>query len=115
MREILRGQQRLRRAEEPKTSLSTLEAIGVLGVVLLIVGSIFAVFGYLYYTGGRPEGLINTEVGTFHQPEIEAEHPHHAYVARGGLFVACLGLILSGTVLSVRMAMRFGQRKGETG
>lgn len=97
IRKFTRRKKTLNKLKKTKTKITILDGILCIGLTITIAGILLGVFGYFYYTGGRPEGIIHTIYGgTFHVEREESGLSCYRDLAKYGAVLTAIGLIISG-------------------
>ena len=107
IRQFTRRRQALNDHKKTKARVTILDGILILGLTLAIIGIVWGVFSYFYYTGGRPEEIINSESeGTFHVEHEEPGQPYYRDRAIYGAILTAIGLAISGLSTAVKYARK---------
>ena len=104
----------LNESKKFRTRLKPLDILLIFGLILLISGIIAGGFSYLYYTGGRPEHIINWHTGTDYVPGSPPGNPARKANAIFGAIVAGTGLFLSASALLAKLAIKNARQKLNT-
>ncbi|MFA5238130.1 MAG: hypothetical protein WC476_00285 [Phycisphaerae bacterium] len=89
-----------------QTKITPLDAILILGLMLVFCGFIIGGINYLYYTGGRPERFVNSRVGAYHilaKPAGDTRYKEAAIIGATG---AAAGFILSAFSLITKLVLK---------
>jgi len=93
--------------------LSLRDALLIGGLVLLCVGGLWGGNEYQIYRIGQPERLLNSKIGTYHQPEIPPGDTGHLAAAVAGLTAAGIGAGISLFALAVQLLDKRSKRAPE--
>jgi hypothetical protein len=117
MSEIRKIRRMMASPNEPKKfriRLKPLDILLIIGLTLLLMGVLVGGLNYLYYTGGRPEQIINWRTGTDYVSKEPPGDPGRKANAIIGAIVAGTGLILSASALFTKLAIKNSRQKLNT-
>ena len=77
-----------------------------IGFILLIIGIIAGGLNYLYYTGGRPEEIVETRAGTYYHERQLPGNPIRKDAAILGAIGVGLGIILTASALLTKSVFK---------
>ena len=104
----------LNKLKKSDTRITPSDVILSIGIVLLFIGIIAGGLNYLYYTGGRPEGIINNQEGTFHVTAQPPGNPARKDIAILGAIMTGTGLFLSVSALLTKLVLKNSRQKLNT-
>jgi hypothetical protein len=101
IRKIKRIKESIKAHKEVKKKLAFLDVWLTIGLAMFVVG-ILSSFSFYSLFGGRPEGIINTEIGSFPVEKIEAGNSNYLDMTILCAIIAVIGLVISGICLLVK-------------
>jgi uncharacterized membrane protein len=107
IRQFTRRRQAHNNLKKTKAKVTILDGILVLGLTLTLLGLLWRAFSYFYYTGGRPEGIINSRYeGTIHVEHEEPSQPYYRDLSKYSPILTVIGLAISGLSIAVKYARK---------
>ena len=82
-------------AEKPKVRLSVKDIVLIIGLTLVLLGTISGFFKYHTYTAGSPAHIWNSRLGTEYTPEKASGDPNDKAAAILSFALAGIGLLLT--------------------
>lgn len=102
IRRFIRKSKALSKPKKTVTKVTFQDCLLGVGVTLSFLGVVVAPRSYYYHREGRPEGIREGPLGTFHVEAVEAGMAY--YRDRAILYGVCavIGLLLSGLSLAIK-------------
>lgn len=100
-RKIKRVKESIKARNEAKKKLTFLDVWLSIGLAMFVVGILFS-FSFYSFFGGRPEGIINTIIGSFFVEKMEAGNSNYLDMTILCAIFAVIGLVISGISLMVK-------------
>ena len=106
LRKIRRMMASLNKPRKDGIKITPSDVILGIGFILLIIGIIAGGLNYLYHTGGRPEGIVQTRTGTYYHERQPPGNPNRKDAAILGAIGVGLGLILTASALLTKSVFK---------
>ena len=96
IRRFTRRRQALKNLKKNKARFKILDGMLVIGISITVLGIFWGVLSFFYYTGGRPEGIIETKYkGNFYVEHVEPGNPYYRDRAKYCAIFTATGLTIS--------------------
>jgi hypothetical protein len=112
LRKIRRMIASLNKPKKSEIRITLSDVILSIGIALLFIGIITGGYSYLYYIGGRPEQIVNSQVdGTYHLNAQPLGNPARKDIAIFCAIMASVGLILLVSALLAKLVIKNSEKE----